>query len=370
MKIVHLTSVHQRYDTRIFIKECQSLKEHHNVSLIVADGNGSEVVNGIEIYDVGKLKGRLNRVFKTTWRIFDKAITLNADIYHFHDPELIPVGIKLKKMGKIVIFDSHEDVPQQIRSKPYLNRLTKFFLSKLFAAYENWSCKKFDAIVTATPFIRDKFLLINSQSIDINNYPILGELELKERDDISKKNQICYIGGISKIRGIKEIVESLKYVKKDVRLQLGGTFIERDIEIEVKKSLNWHKVDELGWLDRTEVKNCLNQSLAGLVTLHPVTNYIDALPVKMFEYMSAGLPVIASNFPLWREIIEGNDCGLCVDPLDPKAIAQAIDKLVSDPVMARKMGENGKEAVQNTYNWKIEENKLFSLYEKLQYKVN
>jgi len=105
--------------------------------------------------------------------------------------------------------------------------------------------------------------------------------------------------------------------------------------------------------------------MAGLVTLHPIVNYIDALPVKMFEYMVAGIPVIASNFSLWREIIEGNKCGLCVDPLNPSEIAKAIDYIMTHPAEAQQMGKNGLRAVQEQYNWDIEEKKLLALYEQL-----
>ena len=124
-------------------------------------------------------------------------------------------------------------------------------------------------------------------------------------------------------------------------------------------------MDYRGWLDRQGVKTVLNESFAGLVTLHPIVNYLDALPVKMFEYMAAGLPVIASNFALWKQIIEGNQCGLCVDPLNPKAIAEAIDYLVTHPEEAEKMGLNGQRAVQELYNWGNEERKLIQLYESL-----
>ena len=105
--------------------------------------------------------------------------------------------------------------------------------------------------------------------------------------------------------------------------------------------------------------------MAGLVTFYPLPNHVDAQPNKMFEYMSSGLPVIASNFPLWKKIIEGNKCGLCVDPLDPAAIAKAIDYIVSHPDEARAMGENGKRAVYEKYNWGVESEKLISLYRSL-----
>lgn len=362
-KICHLSSVHPRYDTRIFLKECRSLAAiGYSVSLVVADGKGHESKDGVAIFDVGSPAGRLDRMLKTTRRVYEKAKSLDADIYHFHDPELIPVGLKLKRKGKKVIFDAHEDVPKQILSKPYLNKLTKLVLSKLVRAYEGWACKRFDAVVAATPYIRDKFLSVNNNSIDINNFPMLDELAVEKIDWRMKGNQVCYVGGITAVRGVHEIVEALQFVAGGSRLKLGGSFMESDFERSVKCLAGWNSVDELGWLDRTGVRNTLKHSLAGLVTLHPIANYRDALPVKMFEYMAAGIPVVASNFPLWQEIVLGNDCGLCVDPLDPQAIARAIDFLVENPSRAEQMGRNGQRAVNERYNWSIEEGKFFKLY--------
>lgn len=366
MKITHLTSAHSRNDVRIFLKECASLARHgYAIRLVVADSGGDEVREWISIHDVGASTGRLDRIRNAPGRVFAKALALNADIYHLHDPELIPIGLKLKKCGKRVIFDAHEDVPKQLLSKPYLNAPARWTLSQAFAIYEQWACRQLDAVVAATPFIRDKFLAMGVRCIAVNNFPLLGELASDEVDWTGKSNQVCYVGGISRSRGVLEAVEAVGMTASGVRLQLGGKFGDPNLKAAAQARSGWQQVDDLGWLDRAGVKAVLQASAGGLVTLHPLANYLDSLPIKMFEYMAAGIPVIASNFPLWREIVEGNDCGLCVDPLDPEAIARAIDFLIMHPQEAERMGRNGQQAVQQKYNWGIEEAKLLQLYANL-----
>lgn len=298
----------------------------------------------------------------TTRRVSGAALALEADIYHLHDPELIPVGLDLKKRGKIVIFDAHEDLPKQLLGKPYLHPLFRLILSKIFSIYEGWACQKFDGVVTATQFIRDKFQKINNNVMDINNFPLLGELTVGEIDWKRKKKEVAYVGGITQIRGVEQVVDALEFCESEARLQLVGEFSEKKLESRIKSTAGWPRVDSFGFVDRVGVGNVLSRAVAGLVTFLPAPNHIDAQPNKMFEYMSAGIPVIASNFPLWKEIIEGHNCGLCVDPLDSRAIAEAIDYLVAHPAKAEEMGRNGQCAVHQTYNWAIEETKLLQFY--------
>lgn len=363
--VIHLTSVHPRFDTRIFLKMCNSLASNgYEVSLVVADSLGDQFCNGVQIYDVGASKNRLCRILNAPRRVLEKALELKGDVYHLHDPELIPIGLKLKKSGKKVIFDSHEDVPKQLISRHYLTPFLRRLLSNAFAHYESYACSKLDGVLTSTRFIRDKFIGINSRTVDINNFPMLGELAAIS-DDSGLRHSVCYVGGMGALRGIRQLVQAMEDVRSDVRLELVGSFSEKALGAEVRGYPGWGKVIEHGFLDRNGVREVLSRSFVGVVNFLEAPNHMDSQPNKLFEYMSAGVPVISSDFPLWKEIVEGNDCGSCVDPTKPADIAKAIDALAREPQRAREMGLNGKRAVEERYNWAEEEKKLLSFYSTL-----
>jgi len=363
-KICHLTSVHPRYDIRIFHKECKSLsKEGFDVNLIVADGLGDETKDTIRIFDVGKSpSGRLVRFTKTVQKVYRKANQINAKIYHIHDPELLIIASRLKEKGCIVIFDSHEDVPLQILSKAYIPSRIRRLISNIFAKLEQRVVSKLDAVIAATPAILSKFSKINNNSVGVNNFPII-ENHLPLRNWDLKERAICYVGGITESRGIRELIEAINYV--DGKLNLAGDYQPAKLRDELTRLKGWGKVEEYGYVDRIQIQHILNSSRIGMVTLHPNVNYLESLPIKMFEYMIAGLPVICSNFPLWQKIVEENKCGITVDPLDPKAISEATNYLLNEPNIAYKMGKNGRALIFEKYNWETESKKLIEMYEEL-----
>lgn len=365
MKICHLTSVHNYDDIRISIKECQSLvNANYNVHLI-SPNTTETCFKGIKIHGVQNVyKGRMQRIFMFSKVILLKAIEIDADIYHFHDPELIPVGLKLERKGKKVIYDVHEDVPRQIMTKHWIPKLFRKLISILFEIYEKKSAKKFTAIVTSTPFIRERFLRVNKKTVDIKNYPLIAELFQPNIVYEEKEAAITYIGGISTKRGLFTMVQAVNRLG-DVTLKLAGNISDNEELKKVQTMDGWSKVDYLGFVNREGIKSILKESKAGLVVLQPEANYIDSLPIKMFEYMAAGIPVIASNFPLWKEIIIKNKCGICINPLNVNELVNAIQWLLDNPYEAKKMGENGRKAVEENFNWEHESKRLLELYQNI-----
>lgn len=364
IKICHISTLHTRSDTRIFNKELKTLSQRYDAYYIVADGLGDVEVDHIKIIDVGlRSNSRMVRSFKSSKRAFRKAIELDASIYHIHDPELIKVGLKLRKLNKKVIFDSHEDLPQQILTKEYIPRFFRKMVSNLVKKYESNVSKKFNAIVAATPIIEKKFEQYGARVISVCNFPLINAVSdhKKERpNDFT----LTYVGGISKGRGIITMLDILE--KVNCKLNLAGKFFTKKIEAEVKAHPAWKKhVIWHGYLESNQVSSILEKSSVGLVILKPYKSYKESLPVKMFEYMNAGLPIIASNFKLWKQITEESKCGICVDPNDQEEIVSAVKLLINKADLAREMGSNGKKAVLNKYNWDIEKLKLIELYESL-----
>lgn len=361
IKVCHFSSAHPNDDVRIFLKECSTLAEAgFEVYLVTANGV-EETVNGVRKVTASvPPTGRFSRMLKTSRAVYKKALSLDCDIYHFHDPELLPYGLKLKRRGKKVIYDAHEDVPKQILGKFWINKYLRKTVATSFRTYENYVAKRLSYIFTATPFIRDRFVQINPNTIDVNNFPLLSELA-EETAWEQKKNEICYIGGISQIRGIAELVDAMEHLP-DVRLNLAGSFSQSSFEAQVKEKAGWSQVNAYGHVSRKETAQIMSQSRVGMVTFLPLPNHVDAQPNKMFEYMSAGIPVVGSDFPLWNDILVKNDCGLCVDPENPQAIADAVKVLFADPEKARQMGQNGRKAVLERYNWTAEGKKMVEVY--------
>lgn len=371
-KVCHITTVHEAFDTRIFHKEARSLaKAGYDVTL-VAPHKRDETVEGIKIVALPKPKNRFSRIFFTTKEAYRKALEEKADIYHFHDSELLGCGIKLKKKtGAKIIYDAHEDTSKQIISKTWIPKIFRKTISKGFNYYEKGKAKKLDFVIVVTSEIKKSFLRAGIEKIEIiENYPLIDYfLNIKETANEKMKGEeikLIYSGGIVRVRAIKEIIESLELIKKKkVKLILVGKFQEKGLEEELRRMPGWGKVDFKGWLSQKENYQLMESVDIGLACFYPEPNHLKSVPNKLFEYMSAGLPMVTSDFPLWRNIVEREKCGIFVNPKNPQEIAKAINYLAENPEKATQMGKNGKRAILNQYNWKRESKKLFEIYDNL-----
>lgn len=365
VRVAHLTSAHSRDDVRIFLKECRSLAAAgFDVSLIVADGRGAALLDGVRVIDVGpRSAGRAGRALLTAARIFAAARHLRADIFHLHDPELIPWGLLLRLSGARIVYDAHENLPHDILAKHYLPAALTRPTSFAVGHCELLAARGFDAVVAATPDILRRFRDLPALRAGVYNFPLADELRCAASWG-SRRRQACYVGGISVNRGARELVAAAAQCRAEI--VLAGPFWDGLNEAQAAAMPGWTRVRYRGVVSRDEVAALMGSSRVGIVTFLPIVSHVNALPNKLFEYMSAGIPVVASDFPVWREIVEATGSGLCVDPRDPAAIATAVDRLSEDDEFGAQCGRNGARAIAGEFNWSTQAHKLLELYRELQ----
>lgn len=359
VRVVHLTSSHPPDDVRIFLKECRSLAQAGFDVHLVAPGARSEMRDGVVIRGFDLPTGpRPLRVIRRLWRAWRPTRQLQPDLCQFHEPELVLVALLLKLQGTRVVYDVHEHHASAIAHSVYSGGGRRL-ASRLLEAVARRAC---DAFVAATPAIAREFP--PERTVAVLNYPLLEEFVAPSRPAAGRA-EIVYVGAITRSRGVREMVDAAARLRDRARLVLIGTFDDPALEREVRALPGWSRVEHTGWLGRREVAEHLVAARIGLVVLHPESDFLESVPIKLFEYMSAGLPVVASNFPYWQELLEEIGCASFVDPLDPGQIAGAIDDLLSDEERATEMGSRGATAVRERLNWEREAPKLLELYGRL-----
>jgi len=368
-RVVHLTSVHGPLNTRIFHKECKSLLEAGYEVVLIAPDLQDRVVDGIQIKAIRKPKSRILRMTLGVWRVYREAVRQRAELYHFHDPELLGVGLLLRARGAKVVYDIHEDVPRTIAYKLYLPVWLRRMLVPLTEWLEDAGAARLSALVAATQPIAERFSAVNPHTVVVNNFPKLEEFSSGPETPWESRNiPLAYVGAsLTRVRGINNIVEAVSLLPADLspKLCVAGRFINDGLLEDLKQSPGWNRVEHLGYLTRDRVAGLLGRTRVGLVLLTAAPNYIRCRPTKLFEYMAAGIPVIASDFPDFKEIVDGAGCGLLVPPEDPVAIAAAMEYLLTHPEEAQAMGQRGRRAVERSYVWDIEKKALLEMYDSL-----
>ena len=365
IKICQITTGHRAFDDRIFHKECKTLANAGFDTSLIAHFDKDDVVDDVKIISLPKAKNRFDRIFGISFKAFRLALKQKSDVYHFHDPELLPLMAFLKLITKKkVIYDVHEDYEKKILSRDWIKGSFRKIISFSFRMLESFCATTFDYIITADSHTKMKF---NSNKTEVvaNFVPLsfTEGLTAKKTDDVFK---IIYAGGISKDRGIYVMIETMKYLQNNnIELHLLGEIDDKELidNIKTLRMVKYH-----GWLPWTAVSQHLLDADVGLILLQPVPAYLyypGENIIKLFEYMSTGLAILISNFPKLSKFISDINCGIPVDPTNPKEIAKVIEHLYKNPDLKREMGENGKKAILNKYNWDNEQNKLIRLYHEI-----
>ena len=372
-KVCHFSSAHAPNDTRIFHKQCASLaKAGYDVTFVVkakdAQSVGESVEKGVKVVQVPvDSSSRLKRMLFGAKTVYQKALEEDADIYEFHDPELLPYGLKLAKKGKKVIFDSHEDYPTQIMEKEWIPAFLRRIISGVYKSYETHVVRQLDAVLfPCTKNGVDIFAGRAKRTVIISNAVMLEEMLSPEECTAQKDGKtVCCTGSLTYQRGITHLIRAADLA--GVKLILAGKYSSDSYQRELEAMPEYRCVEYLGYLGRQELAQVYARSSAGMSTILNVGQYasLDNFPTKVYEYMAAGLPVVVSDYPFMRRSVQEDGFGVTVDPADVQAIAKAIQTVLGDADAAKQMGENGRRAVLNKYNWGIEQEKLFALYAEL-----
>jgi len=368
MKICMLTTTHTPMDVRIFHKESKSLAKFFEVVVIAPDdASWEKVVDGVRIIAVKKAKSKPFH-FLTIWRVFKEGFKQNCNVYHCHEPDSLAVGTLLKLLKKCrVVYDVHEHWPSEIAygwfklRKGILRNVIEFMSEKI----ELFLAKFADRIVVVSESVGKRFMSIREYLI-VPNAPLLFDLatEFNEKDC----DMVQMGGGIQSYHGINDILLALVKIKNQgvrVKLKIVGKVKENIGPVLEKYGLQ-ENILLTGFLPFKKMYSEIAKGKIGFALMKAeFYNAYIGLPNKLFDYMLCKIPVIASNYPEMRKVVERGKCGILVDPNNVEEIAEAIIYLLENPAEARKMGIRGRRFVEREMNWGKVEQDLVRLYETL-----
>ena len=357
-----MTSVHPHDDVRIFHRQAKSLRDAgYHVTVLCRDYEGER--EGVLFHRIELPLERSRRMRQVSKAFYRAALRQHSDLYHIHDPELLPAALKLQKAGQKVIYDIHEDLPLQLLDKGWIPRPLRPMAAFCAGRWEEWSARRLSGCIAATGEIAQRMKKRRASVTLVRNYPEPRELERPFIPFDRRPRRAVYVGGLTRNRGMLTMAEAMLHT--DAQLVMAGP-VENLNDFERLRRLAGigRQVDYRGVLCREDVADLLGQSRVGLLLLHPTAAYQRALPIKLFEYMLAGLPVVASDFPLWRELA-GEECAVYVNPLDAAAIAQTVGALINDPQRAEAMGRAGRARALERYSFAAERESLIGCYNSL-----
>lgn len=364
--VCQLSSLHYALDTRIFYKYAIGLRDTYNV-IVVGIHPKREIIKRVEIVPFREFSSRRWRIFTSWILMFFKAIRLKADLYHIHDPELIPCALLLKLFGKKVVMDVHENFAGDIFDKEWVRN--KKITFKIFDFVERTICKKTPVVLAESSYLK-RYQEFAPDITVIQNYV---EPEFFEQFIYKDKNplHLYYIGIILESRCITEIMDAM-YVLHQQNLPVHFHCVGR-LYSRIEQAIHSHQAysalkEYLHFYGRMNLEEGYKVSMQcgiGLCLIKPMKNSIESKPTKLFEYMACGIPIITSNFPLYVQLVDDTQTGITVNPISVQEIANAIKTLIQDSTLAEKFGHNGLIVSKEKFNWAVEHAKLLSLYARI-----
>jgi glycosyltransferase involved in cell wall biosynthesis len=326
-----------------------------------------ETVDGVRIRAVPRARNRFERMTRTAWQVVRIAAAEKPQIYHLHDPELLFWTLPLRLRGARIVFDMHEDMPKSILSKVWLTPWLRGILSWLTRVGERVLLAEMPVVFAETSYQWNRPWV--KRSTTVLNMAIADELlsiEETKHDEFTA----CYMGTVTPNRGALTMIDAMGILARRGRRlvlecigpmppQVREEVAERAEQVSLPVRISGQRLyPEEAW---RRTARCH----VGLAVLKGIPNNYAIQPTKFFEYMALGMPVIGSNYPTYRAVIERASCGLCVDPDSADEVADAIEWLMDHPREAAEMGQRGRQAVIGEFNWKVEASKLLRLYEEL-----
>ena len=371
MRICMLTTTHSPYDGRIFEKEAKSLAKEHDVTIIAPSGTGGVGEDGgVRVVTVRRPASNLLHPVML-WRAFQVCLSRKCDVIHCHEPDALLIALLLKAVsGRKVVYDIHEHWPSEIPFDLGLPNATVFtgFLESVISPLELGLARFADAKIAVSESVARRFRGNGTEPVIISNYSVAGSAPPASMARDSH-GVIYMAGNMQLFHGIRECIQAISRVKAkfpDVSLTLVGN-VREDIGTIAAAMDPRPEITMTGYLPYREMYEALRKGSIGLLIFQP--DYYNAyigLPNKLFDYMLCGLPVVASDFPEIRKVVDDAGCGVLVDPTDPDEIAEAIVYLIEHPEEARKRGENGQRAVLERYNWGEMEGRLLGIYQAIE----
>lgn len=368
--VMIITSVHRWDDTRIFHREARALARKYAVELHAPAAFDSREIDGVRIVGLPRWKRERDRL--RSWAILLKRVLCSgARVIHFHDPELVPLAFMARILsGKKAVYDVHEHYVHDIMDKGWIPRRLRRAVTGAFILTEKICVPRFDGVIYTTPVVGERYRDMGKRLVSIENYPDVDVFDLS--GDMMEDYRLVYLGRVKKERGLKEAVRAFEKVKArfpGALFDIVGDIVPSSYEDELRDLVGRLGLQDSiifhGFVPYPETVGYLRKASCGIVTFLPANNNMACLPNKLFEYMAAGLPVVASDFELYREVVRGSECGLTVDATDPDSIADAVIRVFDDPAEAARMGKRGQTAFREKYNWQKEEKKLLDLYGEL-----